>query len=226
MSRRVGQARTSTAAPIRTNLPRSGPSTGKRRMATVAKRKETNDMRNTHVRGFARLALGLLAVVSTSALADVKEQSFPAEARKRLDYTIGKWRSKTESLDKKGNVVKTGYSTTERRFAIEDRVVAISGVIEADGSTFRAWEYYDVKEKKYTITSVDRDGQLFSMKGDLGDEFVWQGIRKRPDGSTMIMKFTHSDITENSFSALGELSMDGGKTWRAFTRQSLTRIDE
>ena len=183
-------------------------------------------MRRDHTHRLAGLVLGVLVAVSASTGADGEEQPFPDEARKRLDYSIGKWRSKTESLDAKGNTTKTSYSRTERRFVIDDRVIEIAGILEADGSTFRAWEYYDVKEAKYTLTSVDREGQLSIMKGDLGDEFVWEASRKRADGNTMVMKFTHSDFTENSFTALGEMSMDGGRTWRVFTRQFLTRIDE
>lgn len=156
-----------------------------------------------------------------------REAPFPEEARSRLNYAIGIWDSKTESLDRDGNVIKTTHSESERKFVIEDRVVEIAGVLKESGKTFRAWEYYDVESGKYTLTSIDRKGRLFTMSGDLGEEFQWTSEpQKRPDGSSFAMRFTHYDIEPDSFTALGEISRDGGKTWRAFTRQSMTRRSE
>ena len=153
-----------------------------------------------------------------------EETPFPEEARRRLDYTVGSWVSKTESLDKNGKVVRTTYSETERRFVIDDRVVEISGVTKETGQSFRAWEYYDVEKGLYTLTSIDREGRLFTMSGELGEEFRWTSEnRKRADGSSFAMRFTHYDIEPDSFTALGEISGDGGRTWRAFLRQYLTR---
>lgn len=155
------------------------------------------------------------------------EAPFPAEARRRLDYAIGSWVSKTESLDKNGEVVKTTYSEDQRRFVIDDRVVEISGVMKETGKAFRAWEYYDVRNGKYTLTSIDREGRLFTMRGELGDEFRWTSEnREMPGGSSFAMRFTHYDVEPSSFTALGEISRDGGKTWRAFLRQFLTRRSE
>ena len=172
------------------------------------------------------LGLGILAMPVCGQVSR-DETPFPEGARHRLDYAIGSWVSKTESLDKDGNVVKTTYSESERRFVIDDRVVEISGVMKATGMTFRAWEYYDVENGKYTLTSIDRQGRLITMSGELGEEFRWATeSRTRPDGSSFAMRFTHYDIKPHSFTALGEFSRDGGRTWRAFTRQFLTRRSE
>lgn len=155
------------------------------------------------------------------------ETPLPAQARSRLDYAIGLWASKTERLDRMGEVIRTTYSEDERRFAIEDRVVEISGVLKETGETFRAWEYYDVRNGKYSLTSIDREGRLVTMSGELGDQFRWTSApRETPDGGSYLMRFTHFDIEPDSFTALGELSRDGGRTWRAFTRQFLTRRSE
>ncbi len=174
------------------------------------------------------LALGLV-ILATPAAGQVgqAEKPFPEEARRRLDYGIGSWESKTESFGKDGEVIRTTYSQTERGFIIDDRVVEISGVMKESGMTFRAWEYYDVRNGKYSLTSIDREGRLMTMSGDLGDEFSWASEpREIPDGSSFVMRFTHYDIEPASFTALGEISRDGGKTWRAFTRQLLTRRSE
>ena len=103
-------------------------------------------------------------------------------------------------------------------------MIEISGVANKSGNAFRAWEYYDPKEEKYCLTSIDRNGRLITMKGDLGDLFRWTSDDlERSDGTTVAMRFTHTDIKPNSFTALGELSFDSGKTWNVFTRQYLTR---
>ncbi|MDA8018958.1 MAG: hypothetical protein MPN21_16070 [Thermoanaerobaculia bacterium] len=159
--------------------------------------------------------------------AQQNDAPFPEEARRRLDYAIGSWQSKTETLGRQGEVIRTTVSEDERRFVIEDRVVEISGVMEATGRTFRAWEYYDVQNQKYVLTSIDRDGRLITMSGELGKEFRWTSEpRGLPDGSSFLMRNTHFDVEATSFTALGEISRDGGKTWRAFVRQFLTRRDE
>ena len=172
-----------------------------------------------------RLLLTLVSLaVSSIAVAGQTGAALPEEARKRLDYEVGDWRSKSEALDRNGQVTSTSYSRTQRRYVIPGRVLEISGVIEANSQTFRAWVYYSIQEKKYCLTSIDGNGSLWTFKGDLGQEFTWTSEpRKRPDGTTYQMRFTHYDFEENSFTALGERSFDGGKTWIAFSRQSLTR---
>ena len=172
------------------------------------------------------LGLGILAMPACGQMSQ-DEPPFPAEARHRLDYAIGSWESKTERLDQDGKVIRTTYSEDQRRFVIEDRVVEISGVMRESGKAFRAWEYYDVRNGKYSLTSIDREGRLMTMSGELGDQFRWTSeSRELPDGSSYAIRFTHYDIEPASFTALGEVSRDGGRTWKAFTRQLLTRRSE
>ena len=185
-------------------------------------------MRHTHRLRLTPLALALL-VASTATMAQgtqPEEESLPAEARQRLDYGIGMWESETHYLDAEGNLRKTSRSEDTRKFIIDDRVVEITGIIDDGASTFRAWEYYDVATGKYTLTSIDRKGRLVTMKGDLDPTFSWTASLTSRDGTPFLMRFTHTDIAENSFTAHGEISRDGGTTWRPFTRQYLKRIEE
>ena len=109
------------------------------RMTWTPQQGDMNDMRRIYNHRFAGLVLGLMAI-SMGTVAGADKEPFPKEARKRLDYAIGNWKSKTERLDKDGNVTKTSYSTTKRSFVIEDRVVEIVGFIGGQPA-FRAWEY-------------------------------------------------------------------------------------
>lgn len=167
---------------------------------------------------------GVLWALSAGGQEPREEEPLPAEARQRLDYTVGHWVSKTEGLNQRGEVVRTSYSEDQRRFVIDDRVVEISGVMRESGTAFRAWEYYDERTGKYSLTSISREGRLVTMSGDLGGEFQWASEPvERPDGSSFALRFTHYDIEPDSFKALGEYSRDGGRTWIAYSRQTLTR---
>ena len=120
--------------------------------------------------------------------------------------------------------------TTRACSSIVGSAVVTTVVVEIVGTTsdgdpgFRAWEYYDVKTGNYKLTSIDHSGQLTTMEGELGDEFSRTASRKNNAGKLILMKFTHHDITPDSFTARGELSTDEGETWFVFTRQRLTRI--
>lgn len=164
--------------------------------------------------------------ISSSVLEGQSRSILPKEAKKRLDYEVGEWRSKSENLDRNGNVTSTTYHRTQRRYAIPGRLIEIVGFGQDNTESFRAWVYYSMREKKYCHTSIDRNGSLMTMKGDLGPEFIWSGPMERPGGAGLLMRFTHTEIEENSFTALGEISTDGGTTWRAFSRQYLTRVEK
>ncbi len=76
-------------------------------------------------RSIAALALSLLAG-SFVTFAQPADQPLPEEAKERLDYAIGNWHSRTESIGRDGKVRATSSSDDERRFVIGDRVVEIS----------------------------------------------------------------------------------------------------
>ena len=178
-------------------------------------------------RTFACLLGLLLLAMPIQGQAPREEEPLPPEARQRLDYAIGDWVSRTEGLNQRGEVVRTSFSEDQRRFVIENRVVEITGVMRESGKTFRAWEYYDERAGRYSLTSINREGQLMTMSGELGGEFQWASEpQERPNGDTFILRFTHYDIEPDSFKALGEYSRDGGETWTPFSRQHLTRQTE
>jgi hypothetical protein len=151
------------------------------------------------------------------------QSSFPEEARKRLDYEVGDWESEIHRLDRSGRVVRTTYSRSERRYVIPGRVIEVIDFGQDDAQTSLAWVYYSLQEGKYCLTSIDQNGSLMTLRGDLGPVFTWTAPTTKPDGSTPLMRFTHTEIEDDSFTALGEMSADGGNTWTAFTRQCLTK---
>ena len=167
--------------------------------------------------------------VVAAAIADAQEpvNDFPELARERLNYTIGKWRSEAVFLGPSNEVTRTEVSVTDRRFVIDDRVVAIDGEIVETGRKFAAWEYFNTREQKYAITGINHDGAVFTMKGDLGERFIWQSEpRVAADGTSTTIRFEHVDITPDSFTAIGRVSNDGGRTWRVYVRQQMTRLSD
>ena len=168
----------------------------------------------------------LLLIFGTANAQDATDD-FPNEARERLDYTIGKWRSEGQFLDSDNNVTRTVVTETDRRYAIGDRVVAIEGVTVASGEKFLAWEYYDTNTRKYTLTGINAAGSLFTMDGELGERFIWESEpRAGADGRMTAIRFEHVDITADSFTAVGSISHDGGETWRVYLKQYLTRLPD
>ncbi len=171
----------------------------------------------------------MLAVLTTSIIAGslfAKENynDIPAEARARMDYEIGGWRSETQYFNKDGELASTVHSRDERKYIMENRMVEISGVTVENGDEFRAWVYFDIGARKYTLTGINRNGRLLTMKGDLGREFSWTSDEmKRPNGSRFAIRFDHIDITPNSFTAVGLMSTDNGENWTLFSKQFLTR---
>jgi len=87
----------------------------------------------------------------------------------------------------------------------------------------KGWAFYSASEKTYYVTSVDAKGDFWVMSGGLDRYVITSKPRRQEDGSEIIIRFTHSNIQEDSFEALMEYSKDQGKTWRAGFKQYLTR---
>lgn len=151
------------------------------------------------------------------------EKQIPPEAQKRLDHHIGKWKIKIDYLDANGKVVYSTTGTDEVRYIIDRRVVEMTTSIPDLPSFSKGWMFYSIPEETFYVTSVDREGQFWIMSGGLDEYVITSKPKRQPDGTEMMIRFTHSDIKEDSFEALMEYSKDAGKTWKARFKQYLTR---
>ena len=176
--------------------------------------------RASYIRFFALLVttVGINLVVAQSAPPEL-----PAEARKRLDHHIGQWDVQTEFIGRDGQVVRTTAARDTAAYIIDARVVELTNEDLARGSISKAWMFYNFAESKFYLTSVDAAGDLWVLSGGLDEYVITSEPRPHPRGGTTQIRFTHSNIEQDSFDAVMEMPRDGGKTWWKRSRQRLTR---
>lgn len=160
------------------------------------------------------LAVGLPAQAPPVAIPDA--------ARQRLDHHIGEWAVRTEVLGRNGEVVRTTTHQESATYAIDGRVVEVT-IDAPNGSVSKAWMFYNTVAGEFCLTSVDARGDLWVLTGGLDEYVTTSQPRSHPRGGTVTMRFTHTNIEEDSFEALMEMSRDGGETWFQRSRQFVTR---
>ena len=151
-------------------------------------------------------------------------QTIPEEAQNRLNHIIGKWELKTEYLGRNGEVRRTVSGREEAKFLIEDKVVEITTTIPEQNQFSKAWQFYNVAEGKFYLTSVDAKGDHWVLSGGLEQYVITSQPKKQANGRELTIRFTHKNIQENSFEAVMETSIDGGESWWTRYRQYLTRL--
>ena len=111
-----------------------------------------------------------------------------------------------------------GHGPGHRQYVIPGRVVELTTENLAQGSISKAWMFYNVAEGQYYLTSVDAKGDLWVLSGGLDDYVLTSKPRPHPRGGTTMIRFTHTNIEQDSFEAVMEMSRDGGRTWRKRSR--------
>ena len=122
-----------------------------------------------------------------------------------------------------GQVVRTSTGRDTAKYIIPGRVVELTTENLDQGSVSKAWMFYKVAAGKYYLTSVDARGDLWILSGGLDEYVLTSEPRPNPRGGTTLIRFTHTNIEQDSFEAVMEMSRDGGKTWWKRSRQYLTR---
>ena len=170
------------------------------------------------------MALLALCLVVPRVAGQTNLPDLPPEARKRLDHHIGEWHVRTEFLGRDGQVVRTTAATDTARYIIPGRVVELTTEIpENGGISTKAWMFYNSARAKYYLTSVDAKGDLWVLSGGLDEYVITSMPRPHPRGGTTMIRFTHTNIEQDSFEAVMEMSRDGGKIWWKRSRQLVTR---
>jgi hypothetical protein len=73
------------------------------------------------------------------------------------------------------------------------------------------------------MASVGADGHLWVMAGPAGGETRTTPPTPLSDGSTMQLRFTRFNVTDDRFESRMEISTDGGSSWRPGNRQVFKR---
>ncbi|QXD23901.1 hypothetical protein F7C95_18615 [Opitutia bacterium ISCC 51] len=64
----------------------------------------------------------------------------------------------------------------------------------------------------------------FRIAGGLDEYVITSILKKQAHGHELTIRFTHTNIQQDSFEAVMETSIDGGKSWWTRYRQYLTRL--
>ncbi len=153
--------------------------------------------------------------------AQTSNAKIPEEAQERLDHIVGKWAFRTDFLTRTGEVRRSVEGTEEARYLIDDRVVELT--TNVSGSTSKGWLFYDTVSDEFKLTSVDARGDLWVLSGDLETYVITSQPKTQSNGRELTIRFTHENIREDSFEAIFETSIDGGKSWWTRSRQYMKR---
>ena len=157
------------------------------------------------------------------ALPDSALPPIPAEAKRRMEHSLGHWEVRAEHFDAEGKVVRTSGWENSAEYLLEGRLVLLTHNAPKLGSISKTLVFYSDSEEKWYLVDVNQKGDLWILSGDLDREVITSEPKKREDGRTVIIRFTHENIKDDSFEALMEYSYDGGASWTKGSRQYLTR---
>ena len=167
----------------------------------------------------ATVAALLLAACDVAA-----QESLPAEARSRLEYAIGNGTIRGERLDVDGAVTEVIHGRQSASWLAPGRIVQMTDD-DPDGGG-RSWWAYDAALDAWTLVSIGVErGAVWVLRGSLDEWVITSEPRTLEDGRKATIRFTHYDIQPDCFKALQEVSFDGGTTWTAVYRQTLTRAN-
>ena len=141
-----------------------------------------------------------------------------------LRHIVGRWNVVSEFLGDDGTVAATVRGTYAFEWVVEDKVVR--GLSDVPSMKQRAAILFFVNERAATIemTSVGADGQLWRMIGPLGGDSRTTPDVTMPNGSTLRLRFTRSNVSPDGFESKMERSIDGGRRWVAGNHQVFTRV--
>lgn len=164
----------------------------------------------------------VLALISAAGPATAQDDVLPDVARERLEYAIGEWDIVGERIRRDGSVGEVTEGGQVATWLVPGKIVQMADRDPNGGG--RSWWVYDVAAEAWTLLSIGvEQGAVWVLKGNLDEWVITSEPRMRPDGSSVIIRFTHYDIEPDSFRALQEVSRDDGETWTAVFRQTLTR---
>lgn len=183
-----------------------------------------------HARITPSLAL-TLAILVTAAAPAAAAGACPAPEARQFDFWVGEWDVTNRTLGPDGTWAETGRAV--------DRVFPVAGgcaIVElwqgvarhrpVRGFSVRAW---DTAHRHWRLVlswpPPERPG-VSTLEGRFRHgrgEFFSE--RTTPDGTTLLTRFTFSDITERSLRWDAARSTDGGRSWQTHWVMEFSRRD-
>jgi hypothetical protein len=178
------------------------------------------------------MTMRLLAPFMLFALACVPAaaQNAPPEpsavAVEQLRHAIGLWDVSTDFIAPDGSVTRTVAGQYRFGWVVPDRVVSGMSTMpelnQASGLLF----FVRPQRNEIEMVSVGPDGNLWRMIGPDTSETRTTPDTRLSDGSTLMLRFTRSGVTADSFRSRMEVSTDSGASWRLGNQQRFTRAEQ
>jgi copper(I)-binding protein len=141
----------------------------------------------------------------------------------QLRHSVGKWDVSTTFFGPNGIAAAKVDGSYEFDWVIVDRLVRGTSTIPALGLTSGLLFYVRPSGKVIEMLSVGSDGMAWTMAGPIGGEVRETPVVIMSDGSSLKLRFTRFNITNDQFESRMERSTDGGVTWSAGNHQKFVR---
>ena len=173
-------------------------------------------------------AIALLGVCSPlSAQEPSKPNSLsvsePGLAIAQLRHVVGGWDVTTEFLQLDGSVAASFEGTYHFEWVVPDAVVRGVSTIPKLNQTSAILFYVRPSQNEIEMVAVGKDGQLWTMTGKDTEETRETPLVSMPDGSSLKLRFTRYNVTQDGFESQMEASTDGGETWVRGNHQVFVR---
>jgi len=160
------------------------------------------------------------AIAQSPASPPVPEISAGLE---QLRHVEGDWAVTTELVNGDGSVAASHEGTYSFRWVIPDAVLSGTNHIPTLDQTSAILFYLRPKSDEIEMVSVGKDGFLWIMTGEDGEEIRTTRDVTTQDGGSMRLRFTRYNVSENSFESRMDWSTDGGKNWTQGNHQLFRR---
>jgi hypothetical protein len=171
----------------------------------------------------AALALSS-APLAAQAEAEAAEQASPAV--EQLRHVIGEWDVVTTFIRPDGSEAGSFDGIYAFEWVMEDKIVKGLSTIPqfkmASGLLF----YLRDSTGEIEMASVGPDGHLWVMTGPQDSETRVTPNTDMPDGTTLMLRFTRFNVSEDRFESKMERSINGGETWVQGNHQLFVRKRE
>lgn len=169
---------------------------------------------------FLSAALAAILLVFSAAPASAEK---PAPGVEELRHIIGEWRVETNFLNPDQSVRATVPGTYRFNWLTEDKTV--QGRSELEGLGVSGILFF-LSDKSIEMVSVGPDGMLWRMRGEAGGNIRTTPNVTMPDGSTLMLRFTRSNVEPDRFESRMHVSTDGGVSWIPGNHQIFSRCPE
>lgn len=164
--------------------------------------------------------LGELQKAAAASTEPLPEPASPAVAQ--LRQAIGDWQVVTHFLRPDGSVRVSVPGTYTFEWVEPDSIVMGKSELEGLGASGLLF-FVRPDADEVEMVSVGGDKRVWRMVGPDDSETRETGVETMPDGSTIRLRFTRSNVQPDSFESRMFISSDGGESWNPGNHQLFTR---